>query len=57
MWSMTRKEAARRSGNYDTRQSVHGDADIVPNWRGFIWVALAYAATFGGILMHAAVVA
>ena len=57
MWSMTRKEAARRSGNYDTRQSIHGDADIVPNWRGFIWVALAYAATFRGILMHAAVVA
>ena len=53
---MARNEAARRGCDH-ARANVHGHGDGNSLARGYLYVALAYAATFGGILMHAAVVA
>ena len=53
---MARNEAARSSGNCP-RAKVHANGDENSLARGYLYVALAYAATFGGVLLHWAVVA
>ena len=53
---MARNEAARSSGNCP-RANVHGHGDKHSLARGYLFAALAYAATFGGVLLHWAVVA
>ena len=53
---MARNEAARR-GCHHERAKVHANGDENSLARGYLYVALAYAATFGGVLLHWAVVA
>lgn len=53
---MARNEAARSSGNCP-RANVHANGDRNSLARGYLFAALAYAATFGGVLLHWAVVA
>lgn len=53
-----KKEAARHSGNCDTRQNVHsrGDVDIVHDFeRGTMIAGILTAVSFGLMLVHAAV--
>ena len=53
---MARNEAARRGCDH-ARANVHGRGDKHSLARGYLFAALAYAATFGGVLLHWAVVA
>lgn len=55
---MIRTKAARRSGNYDTRQKVHGfgDKSIIADYeRGALIAGLIIAVSFGLMFVHAAV--
>ena len=53
---MARNEAARRGCDH-ARANVHASGDRNSLARGYLFAALAYAATFGVILAHWAVVA
>lgn len=53
---MARNEAARRGCDH-ARANVRVNGDKHSLARGYLYVALAYAATFGGVLLHWAVVA
>ena len=56
---MAGKNAARRSGNYDTRQGAHSkrDTDILHEYdRATLIAGIVIAISFGAMLLHWAVV-
>lgn len=56
---MRKKKAARRSGNYDTRQGAHSrrDTDILHEYdRATLIAGIIIAISFGMMILHWAVV-